>query len=67
MISLALPRCLVPNNCGIMFEDTKQMRESLWDKYYTIFQIKLGKWIFDASSESLLNIGAERRRKNSFR
>ena len=27
-------RCLVPNNCGIMFKDTKEERELLWDKYY---------------------------------
>jgi hypothetical protein len=27
------PMCLVPNNCGIIFEDTKEERESLWDRY----------------------------------
>jgi hypothetical protein len=26
-------QCLVPNNCGIIFEDTKEERESLWDRY----------------------------------
>ena len=28
-------RCLASNNCGIIFEDIKEMREVLWDKYYT--------------------------------
>jgi hypothetical protein len=45
---LLLYTCLVPNNCGIIIEDIKQMRQSLWGKYYE-------RWGFN------LNIAEKRR------